>query len=91
MNRDYNFRKAARFKKGIKRLKEDRAEHGSDTSCQCFCSDAGRGKGKIFARFADYPKHCGCFMCNQKKWDKGNSWRDFGAKPKYKPTKWDEE
>lgn len=91
MNRDYNYRKAKRYTKGIKRLKADRAEHGADRSCPCFCSNAGAGKGKIFARFADYPKACRCYMCSQHKWDKGNRHNDWsGSRPKYKYN-WDEE
>ena len=63
MNRDYNYRKYKRYVKGIKRIKADRAEHGNDHSCDCFCPDADRGKGATFSKFADNPKICSNPFC----------------------------
>ena len=63
-NRSYGYRRHTRYVKGIKRIREDRAQHGNDHSCACFCPSADKGKGAVFARFADYPKHCGCWRCS---------------------------
>ena len=63
MNRDYNYRRYKRYVKGIKRIREDRAQHGNDHSCDCFCPDTDKGRGQTFSRFADYPKSCSCWMC----------------------------
>jgi hypothetical protein len=63
MNRTYNERKHKRFVKGMKRIKEDRAQHGRDHSCPCFSQQASRGKGAEFARFADTPKVCSNSTC----------------------------
>jgi len=57
--RNQAFRRHKRLAKAIRRLKEDRAQHGSDRSCPCFFPD-----GRIFARFADYPRDCSCWMCS---------------------------
>lgn len=58
-----SIRRHNRYLKGLKRLKEDRNQHGRDLSCPCFEEQAGHGRGKIFARFADYPQICSCNMC----------------------------
>jgi hypothetical protein len=67
-NRDYAYRKYKRYVKGINRIREDRAQHGDERSCPCFCSDADRGKGAVFAQFADTPKNCSCWMCSAGAW-----------------------
>lgn len=84
-NRSYEFRRHKRFVKGIKRIKIDRAEHGdgvwvrpngeAEIVCECFSDDATKGRGKTFARFADTPKHCSCWMCNwnTKDWEKDHA------------------
>lgn len=59
--RSYNERKHNRFVKGIRRIKEDMAQHGADHSCQCF--EAVKGKGRVFSRFADTPKLCSNPSC----------------------------
>jgi hypothetical protein len=62
-------RRAARYVKGLRRLRVDRAEHGEDHSCPCFDEDAGRGRGQIFARFADHPTACSGWCCgNPRRW-----------------------
>ncbi len=59
-------RQQARFTKGMRRIREDRAQHGSDHSCPCFTAD---GHGAAFARFADYPAICSGSCCgNQRRW-----------------------
>ena len=58
-----SIRRHYRFYKGLRRLKEDRNQHGRDLSCLCFSEEAGHGRGKLFARFADYPKICSCAGC----------------------------
>ena len=63
-NRSYDYRRYKRYVKGIKRIREDRAQHGDDHSCECFCPNADKGKGAVFARFADTPKDCGAWMCS---------------------------
>jgi hypothetical protein len=64
-NRSYDYRRYKRYVKGIKRIREDRDQHGNDHSCACFCPDADKGKGAVFARFADTPKICSCWrMCS---------------------------
>jgi hypothetical protein len=68
VNRSWNYRRHKRYVKGIRRIRTDRAEHGDDHSCECFCPDAQHGKGAVFARFADTPKNCSCWMCSYK-WD----------------------
>jgi hypothetical protein len=59
-----------RYVKGIRRIRLDRAEHGGsdDFSCPRFCEDATHGRGALFARFADYPKNCGCWVCSSEAW-----------------------
>ncbi|HEY3724992.1 MAG TPA: hypothetical protein VGN59_16700 [Acidimicrobiia bacterium] len=37
--------------KAMRRIREDRAQHGSDRGCPCFEPD-----GATFSRFADHPK-----------------------------------
>ena len=68
-NRDYNYRQHKRYVKGIRRIRADRAEHGDDHSCLCFCPDADKGRGYIFSVFADTPKRCSNPGCcgNQRK------------------------
>jgi len=70
--RNQAYRRFKRFVKGMRRIKEDRQQHGNDRSCECFSVDAEQGKGKTFARFADTPKNCSCTMCGSpRKWAKG--------------------
>lgn len=54
-----------RFVKGMRRLKEDRQQHTGTwrTDCPCWAEEAGIGRGRVFARFADTPKQCSCWMC----------------------------
>lgn len=69
-NRSYSERRHNRHVKGMRRIKEDRAQHGNDHSCSCFDTS---GRGRDFARFADYPKVCsnpGC--CGNPRRTKGN-------------------
>lgn len=62
--RNYAWRRAKRLTKGTRRIKEDRAQHGSDHRCACFNPD-----GRTFARFADYPKTCSGPCCgNPRRW-----------------------
>lgn len=70
MNRSWSYRRHTRYIKGIKRLRLDRAEHGGegDFPCPCFGEDASHGRGAVFARFADYPKNCQCWMCSSAAW-----------------------
>jgi hypothetical protein len=63
-NRSYDYRRYKRYVKGIKRIHIDRAQHGNDHSCACFCPDADQGRGPVFALFADTPKHCQAWMCS---------------------------
>lgn len=63
MNRSWDYRQYKRYVKGIKRIKIDRAEHGEDTGCPCFCEDATHGRGKEFSRFADTPVSCSNSFC----------------------------
>jgi hypothetical protein len=67
MNRTRAERRYNRYIKGMRRIREDRAEHGSDLGCSCFDPD-----GKVFARFADHPKQCSSWCC-------GNPRRHYGA------------
>lgn len=53
-------RRRARYLKGMRRIHEDRAEHGTDRSCPCFTAN---GRGRVFARFADHPKVCSGPCC----------------------------
>jgi hypothetical protein len=70
VNRSWTSRRHHRYTKGVRRIRLDRAEHlGSDDfSCECFCEDASHGKGRVFSRFADTPKHCSCWMCSNLAW-----------------------
>ena len=63
-NRSYDYRRYKRYVNGIKRIRGDRAQHGSDHSCECSCPTAEKGRGSVFARFADTPKHCQAWMCS---------------------------
>lgn len=83
-NRSYEYRRHKRYVKGIRRIKQDRAEHGDAwirpggeavVVCECFEADAEHGRGRTFARFADTPKYCSCWMCdyNTKNWEKDHS------------------
>ena len=66
--RNYNERKHYRHVKGMRRIKEDRAQHGNDRRCPCFSAQADKGKGPEFARFADTPTLCSGWCCgNQRK------------------------
>lgn len=87
-NRSYEYRRYKRYVKGIKRVKQDRAEHGNPFQapifgpvCECFAEDATHGKGKTFARFADYPAHCSCYMCTG--WKRGTWEKDHPNKVPY--------
>lgn len=56
--KNYADRRYARHVKGMRRLRQDRAEHGSDHSCPCFALEADQGRGSEFSRFADTPTLC---------------------------------
>jgi hypothetical protein len=58
MNRTRAERRYNRYVKAMRRIHEDRAQHGSDLHCSCFDPDA-----KEFARFADHPKNCSGWCC----------------------------
>jgi hypothetical protein len=52
--------------KAWRRIKEDRAQHGQSSAsqdCPCFGDEDPAIWGRTFARFADTPKTCGCWMC----------------------------
>jgi hypothetical protein len=67
MNRSYDERKHNRHYKGMRRIREDRAQHGNDHSCLCFKTN---GWGKVFSRFADNPQVCSKECCgNQRKYE----------------------
>lgn len=61
--RSYDERRHNRKVKGLRRVREDRAQHGADTSCPCFADEVTRGRGAEFARFADTPKACSDPFC----------------------------
>jgi hypothetical protein len=67
MNRTRAERRYNRYVKAMRRIRGDRAEHGSDLRCSCFDPD-----GREFARFADHPKIHSGPCC-------GNPRRHFGA------------
>ena len=58
-------RRYDRYVKGMRRIKEDRAQHGEDHSCPCFDTS---GKGYTFSMFADTPKRCGKSCCKVRNW-----------------------
>lgn len=66
MNRSYPERKHNRYVKGMRRIKEDRAQHGNDHRCPCF---AANGRGKVFSDFADNPQMCSSCCGNLRKWE----------------------
>jgi hypothetical protein len=72
-NRSYEYRRHKRYIKGIKRVRKDRAQHGNDHSCECFCPDIDKGKGAVFGRLADTPKDCQHWMCSNAAWGR---WED---------------
>lgn len=51
-------RQFTRQVKGMRRIREDRAQHGNDHSCPCFGKD-----GRTFSRFADTPTPCSSPTC----------------------------
>jgi hypothetical protein len=51
MNRTRAERRYNRYVKGMRRIREDRAQHGSDLWCECFDPD-----GRVFSQFADNPQ-----------------------------------
>jgi hypothetical protein len=62
-------RRTARYTKGLRRLRVDRAEHGDYFGCACFDREARDGRGRVFARFADYPTLCSGWCCgNPRRW-----------------------
>jgi hypothetical protein len=63
VSRSYNYRQHQRYVHGRRRIKEDRAQHGSDHACPCFAEEAERGQGRVFAQFADNPKLCSGPCC----------------------------
>jgi len=71
MVRTRAYRRFKRFVKGMRRIKEDRQQHGNDRSCLCFSVDAEHGRGKTFARFADTPNPCNCAACRNPRSGKG--------------------
>lgn len=66
MARDWAERRWNRYVKGMRRIREDRAQHGNDHSCACFETS---GRGAIFARFADHPQLCSSCCGNRRKWE----------------------
>lgn len=48
-------RRHNRLVHGMRRIKEDRAQHGEDHSCPCFNT---AGSGYTFSMFADTPTRC---------------------------------
>lgn len=71
MSRTRTERRYQRYVKGIRRIREDRAQHGNDHGCLCFERDAQRGRGEVFAYFADTPTRCSSYCC-------GNPRKHFG-------------
>lgn len=65
-NRNYDYRQAKRYAKGLKRIREDRAQHGADQHCPCFEAEVDKGKGKVFDRFATTPKDCNHWICSSR-------------------------
>lgn len=55
------------FVHAMRRIKEDRAQHGNDHSCSCFEPD-----GQTLSRFANHPKSCSGPCC-------GNPRKHFNA------------
>ncbi len=66
--RTYDERRHNRYVKGMRRLREDRQQHGASRLCSCFDADASSGRGAVFDRFADTPQLCSSWCCgNQRK------------------------
>lgn len=66
MARPYSYRRHQRYVHGKRRIDQDRAQHGGRQLeitlhgeirrlCECFSDDVDRGRGAVFARFADTP------------------------------------
>ncbi len=68
MNRTYEDRRRNRHYKAMRRIREDRAQHGSSHDCPCFDTS---GRGIIFDGFADTPTRCSSWCC-------GNPRRHWG-------------
>ena len=47
----------------MRRLKQDQNEHAPDSNCACLHPEDRRAFGRVFSRFADHPKACGCVTC----------------------------
>jgi len=68
--RNAAWRRHQRYVHGMRRLRQDRAEHGADTTCDCFNQDATHGRGAVFDRFADHPQTCSGPCCgNRRRWE----------------------
>ena len=61
--RSYEERRHNRKVKGLRRVREDRAQHNGDKSCPCFADEVLDGRGATFARFADHPAVCSNPFC----------------------------
>ena len=57
MKRTKADRRFQRYVHGMRRIREDCAQHGADHRCLCFSCD-----GRTFSRFADTPKSCSCSL-----------------------------
>jgi len=80
-NYNYAIRRYNRYVKAMRRLREDRAEHGGyDLGpydrfvCDCFLMEDKQTNGKTFSRFADYPAwHSG--YSNPRRYENGEKWK----------------
>lgn len=64
-------RRYSRYVKGMRRIKEDRMEHGDSRVCSCFDPEVDRARGRTFSYFADNPQLCSRWCC-------GNQRRMYG-------------
>lgn len=70
--RNYDERRWNRYIKGIRRVREDRMEHGGSKfglACPCFGDEVTHGRGAIFDRFADTPQVCSTCCGNRRQWE----------------------
>ena len=61
--RNKAWRRQQRYNKGMRRLREDRAQHSGDSHCPCLSDEALHGRGYAFGMFADSPKRCSRCPC----------------------------
>ena len=57
------YRRWIRSVKAWRRINEDRAQHGQSRDCPCWDESDMQTWGRTFARFADTPRLCSCWMC----------------------------